>query len=61
MSNQEPELEIVIVEETPKKDKIDKLYEKIVHSDFESKICEYINLSKRQNKVLDRIRSRKSK
>jgi len=56
----ELELEIVLVEQESNQDKIDILHDKIVNSDFESKICEYINLSKKQDKVLKRIKTRKS-
>lgn len=49
------ELELVLVEKESDQDKIDKLHKIIVNSDFEKKIYQYIEISKRQDKILKKI------
>ena len=56
----ELELELVVVETEEKIDKLDELYQKIVESNLEYDICQYIDLSKRQTKILQKIKIRKS-
>lgn len=55
------ELELVVVEEKTNEDKIHELWDEIVNTDFENKILKYVELSKRQTTILNKIRSRKLK
>ena len=54
-------LKLVEIEVENSTHKINELYEKIVNSDFAEKVIEYFELSKRQDRVLQKIKDRKNK